>query len=85
MQNQKLLKMGNQHCSANLICKLFNQEMNYVLASGRDRSGNPFCPLSQSSMGKKIGVDSPVPLRLAWQPALLRQGYGGRAFNHQVV
>jgi hypothetical protein len=33
---------------------------NYVLASGRDRSGNPFCPLSKSSMGKKIVADSPV-------------------------
>jgi hypothetical protein len=28
-------------------------KMNYVLASARDRSGNPFCPLRISNIGQK--------------------------------
>jgi hypothetical protein len=56
------------------MAKNYCQVKNYERASARDRSGNPFCHLSQSNMGKKIEADSPVPLRLAWQAANILKG-----------
>jgi hypothetical protein len=57
--------MCNRPRSINLIYKLLNQDMSYVLASGRDRSGKPGVRNE-----RVLAADSPVPLRLAWQPAM---------------
>jgi hypothetical protein len=51
-------------CCAYLFANFLNQEMNFVLASARDRNGKPEARWIGVSAG--LGMDSPVPLRLAW-------------------